>query len=401
MVVFNAYQCEVRKCTFNIEAGASSDGGIGIGADSSCLYIDNIWSGVWDTLLYGNGGTINAVIAYNYGGETAYWTNFHNVHPSLNLFEGNCMTGHQSDGYHGSSSHQTFFRNWFRGIAPFGPLIFNRFKRNYCVAGNILGEDGVISGATSYGNPNISNGAANGFAGPTGLSDQEGEADYSQPGYDPFEYIIQAGDISAGDFWADWEVTGTLTTRTSDVIGAFTVSGGQWTVGSVATAGGVQFPTVYWNSKANSMIQGQVTAVAGSLVTITWLSGTLPAQDTAVQMYMGAAGWQERDLDVQASTTLAHNYMAVAIGSGAVANSIAPDTLPSSLMYDAKPDWFFGLSWPPFNPNAYATADAERIPAGYRFANDGDDPPAELPGGEGLEALIVTTLTVTTLNIGA
>lgn len=369
VVVSRSYRCEVRKCVFNATVGSSSDGGIGTGESTSCLYVDNIFSGPWDVTIYDNGNAYNNVIAYNYatGSNGSY---FHNLHPSLNLFEGNNFPGHQSDGYHGSSSHNTFFRNLLRG--PFY-LTLNRFKRNYVIAGNILGIDGEANGQISWGNPNIGNGAANGFAGPTGLSDQEGEIDFLQPGYAPSTYVIQPEDIFAGDFWQDWQVTGTLTTRTSNLVGVFTVSGGHWYVGTVGS--GTLLIYARWNNGESFVANGTVTNVSGSDVSITFTTGypspALPDEDSTVNLYFGPSGWQERDLDVQASSTMVHNYRANVTSTGAVENSTI-DTLPDSLVFASKPAWFGSLAWPPFDPDS-PTSDPAAIPAGYRYVNGNED----------------------------
>jgi hypothetical protein len=366
--ISKSYRVQVQNCRFDAETGSSSDGAIETGANSSIAIIDNIFTGPWGFHTYDSGNSVNCFIGYNF--STGTITGFHNTHPSLNLIEGNVATNHHSDGYHGSSSHNTIFRNWFSGA--YGSIILNRFKRNYVIAGNHLGADGVAVGGVSWGNPNMGNGNAVGFAGPTGLSDQVGEIDYKQPGYEFNEYVIQAGDVAVGDFWSDWEITGTLTTRLSDTSGIFTVSGGSWVVGDVESASGVLYPNIYWAGKSTYMPNGSVTNVAGNLVTITWGSGVLPAEGTAVQMYMGNAGWQERDLDVKASSTMVENYISASTGTGSVQDGTA-DTLPDSLAYTSKPAWFGNLDWPPFDPNNAATQDVTRIPAGYRYENGNED----------------------------
>lgn len=371
---FNSYRNEVRKCSFEIATGASSDGGIGSGGSSSSLYIDNIFTGPWDVTRYDNGNACNSVFAYNYatGASGSY---FHNFHPSLNLVEGNVMAGHQSDGYHGSSSHNTIFRNW--SPTAFGAII-NRFKRNYVIAGNVMGTSGSVSGVISWGNPNIGNGAADGFAGPTGLSDQVGEIDYLQPGYGPNTYVIQPGDVSAGDFWADWQITATITTRTSDTAGVFAVSNGNFFTGSSPTSSGSLLIYARWNSGASLAYNGTVDAVAGSAVTITFAGGVLPAGGSTVSLYMGPSGWQERDLDAQASSTEVENYKALAAGGGSIVNGTA-DVLPSSLVYSSQPSWWtadsFTGTWPPVNPDAPSFS-ASIIPAGFRYTSTPPPDPA-------------------------
>lgn len=385
--ISKSYRVQVQKCRFDANTGASSDGAIETGANSSLAFIDNIFTGPWGFHTYDSGNSVNCVIGYNFSTGTV--SGFHNAHPSLNLIEGNAAANHHSDGYHGSSSHNTLYRNWFKDG---NSIILNRFKRNYVIAGNHLGDDGVTTGGISWGNPNMGNGNAVGFAGPTGLSNQVGQTDYKQPGYGFNEYVIQAGDVSAGDFWSDWEITGTLTTRTSNTVGVFTVSGGTWIAGEVASASSYLYPIVYWSNKTNYMANGSVTNVAGNLVTITWGSGTLPAQGTSVQMYMNAAGWQERDLDVRASSTTVENYISASTGTGSVQGGIA-DTLPDSLAYTSKPAWFGNLAWPAFDPDNAATQSAVRIPAGYRYVNGNEDYLGGGGGGGG-------NATIQTLNVG-
>lgn len=369
-----SYRCEVRKCYFRAETVASSDGAIGLGLTSSIVVEDNIFKGGFGTYVYDNGNANNNVIAYNYAapGLTSI---FHNAHPSLNLIEGNDVDGHQSDGYHGSSSHNTLHRNRLRGGHG---VILNRFKRKYLIRGNVLGINGVNSSGISWGNPNMGNGAADGFAGPTGLSNQVGQVDYSQPGFGPDEYVVQPGDVFAGDFWSDWEVTGMLTTRLSDTSAILTVSSGRWFTGASPTGASDLLISAYWAGKAAAVHTGSVSAVAGNQVTVWWPSGVLPAEGTELQLYFGPAGWQERDLDVQASSTIQHNYFSAAVGVGAVQNPVE-GPLDDSLAHASKPAWFGTLEWPPFDPDDETTHTSVRIPAGWREINGNEN---YLPGGE-------------------
>ena len=59
-------------------------------------------------------------------------------------------------------------------------------------------------------------------------------------------------------------------------------------------------------------------------------------------------------------------------------------TIPNSYFRSAKPDYFYNLAWPPFDParppGAYSTENISRIPAGYRFVN-GIDPIITGPTG--------------------
>lgn len=75
--------------------------------------------------------------------------------------------------------------------------------------------------------------------------------------------------------------------------------------------------------------------------------------------------------------------------------TIADHDVPDSLYLSEKPDWFYGLSWPPFDPANPGAASLENIPAGYRYVN-GTNPPesADIP------LMNLTNLNATTLTVG-
>jgi len=69
---------------------------------------------------------------------------------------------------------------------------------------------------------------------------------------------------------------------------------------------------------------------------------------------------------------------AAAVGTGAITDSISPDTLPNSLAYTTKPAWFGILTWPPINPSNPVFS-IEIIPAGYRDVNESGPAPDKTP----------------------
>lgn len=98
----------------------------------------------------------------------------HGAHNSFNLYEGNIFARIQSDGYFGSSSNETFNRNWFHGTSGYYttdwgagstpvvynrlPITLNRYAHFFNVVGNQVGR--TVSGVTwEYAN------AGRGFAG--------------------------------------------------------------------------------------------------------------------------------------------------------------------------------------------------------------------------------------------
>lgn len=113
----------------------------------------NVWMGIVGTAQTGN------VMAYNfsYNNYSAYtgWTDkqiqaydeSHRAHSMFNLWEGNVGAQFQVDGYWGSASHSTLFRNKFDGLSALAGMTGNRkmidldrFTRYYNVIGNVLGD---------------------------------------------------------------------------------------------------------------------------------------------------------------------------------------------------------------------------------------------------------------------
>ena len=197
-------------------------------------------------------------------------------------------------------------------------------------------------GATAYGQPNIGNGASSGTAQP-----------------------------SKGDYWDDWRPTtgttirGTLTVRRDDFHGRITLSSGKLVSG--------QSPALWLAAGTAPLTWVKVESVTQGLVAIDsspWQT-KLPPLNTPVRIEPGSGGYQELDLDVEATTLKKANaYMPVGIPP---AESLGGAALPPSLYLRAKPIWFGHLSWPPFDPGA-PNLDYKAIPAGYRFMR-GVDPP--------------------------
>ena len=201
-------RCNARSGTATSTAARrprARTGGLFLGMSSHCLIEDNIISP--DTEV--DGGSAGNVFAYNFcdddwiqGGllGMSIDTN-HAPHNSFNLYEGNYVPRFQADGYWGSCSHDTAFRNWFHASSDkttewWVAVNINRFTRCYNIVGNILGKKGYtwlyeveLPGSatasitsTSLGFPNMGNGWCNGKT--------------AQP--------------SKGKYWADWDpVVGT------------------------------------------------------------------------------------------------------------------------------------------------------------------------------------------------
>ena len=196
--VSDSLQCEIRHCAIMTRKPpfGPNGGGLLFGACSFCLVEDNIVAETFPHMEI-DGGSSGNVFAYNFcddggiqGGLLGCTINSnHGPHNSFNLYEGNYVPKFQCDGYHGSASHDTAFRNWFHGSSTKTEQFWicvnlNRFTRNYSLVGNVLGRKGATwlydNGADDFGGfgydqhfiymlgmPNMGNGAFSGKAQPS------------------------------------------------------------------------------------------------------------------------------------------------------------------------------------------------------------------------------------------
>ena len=123
----HSHQCEIRRSYAHDCVGFPSQAeGYGFFlyyGNSYCLIEDNIAYHTAAAYLV-NGSSCNAIIN-NYDSEVRRASQTypsqsmmcnHGPHGVMNLFEGNITARFQNDGYHGSTSHQTLFRNHINGV---------------------------------------------------------------------------------------------------------------------------------------------------------------------------------------------------------------------------------------------------------------------------------------------
>ena len=154
--------CEIREC-YAHEAPAYGPGeGVGLlfyVKTCSTLVEDNMFYCCAPSMEINNGSSGNAFL-YNYSYQTLSAVNTnaqrtspifldydinHGPHNMMNLWEGNVGTGMQSDGWFGSTSHQTIFRNYFSGVHPLSRVYLRAIDlciwTYYCsIVGNVLGS---------------------------------------------------------------------------------------------------------------------------------------------------------------------------------------------------------------------------------------------------------------------
>ncbi|AMY12969.1 Endoglucanase C precursor [Luteitalea pratensis] len=369
----NSLQCELRGSYLDeLNHGGSNGAGLLMNTVTGCLVEDNIIRDSFPGIEI-NAGSSGNVVAYNFinnsNGLIGIDTN-HAPHNDFNLYEGNIAHNLMSDGYFGSNSDDTLYRNWLTGLAiianpaPSDPiknsptwcLSLKRFTRNYSIVGNILGSGAPHVAqweCDGYGQPNIGNGASSGEVQP-----------------------------SAGRYWADWNpVTGTNIVGT--IVGRHNVldykndtcvnCGGTLSLTSGKLAVG-QTPLLRFGSGAS--VWTTVKAVSGDTIVIDsspW-SAAIPAVGTGAEVWPGAVGYQELDLDVRATTIKKGNYSHFS-RSIPPAESLSGVSFPPSLFRRVKPPYFGDRPWPAIDPlspgQAYDASNPyrnyEAVPAAYRY----------------------------------
>lgn len=357
--------CEVRRSYVEpLTYVGSNNAGLLLNGSSGCLIEDNIFISFWE-VNYATGN----VLSRNHLPNTPIDSN-HNAGTGWNLYEGNRAHSLKQDGYFGTAQNDTIFRCAFVGTSS-----LKRFTRNYAVIGNYLAPS-VIDGVRTkmeFGYPNIGN---SGFTGTANFP---------------------------SDPWIDYGRTGTLTTRTSDTEGVITYAG---SVGSAVA--GFDGIGIIWSGGARR--DTRVSDVTGLAVTIvTWPGVTtgniLPAEGTAVTLFAGAAGYQEKDLAVEATTTLRGNRY----NDDFSFDSLGGDTMPESFIYTDPPQWLLdaetelghSFELAPFVPEDENEPGVDVLPAEYRYNHPSGGTPAA-PVNTGLPAIsgIATELETLTGTVG-
>lgn len=332
----DSVNCEVRRCYLDQLNHVGSNGaGILCNTISACLVEDNIIYKAFP-LIEVNHGSSGNVFAYNFLEDSSPGVAIdsnHGPHNAYNLYEGNIAPNLQSDGYFGSTSHDTVYRNWFHGQlnGTYGWTIsLNRFTRDYSIVGNIFhgptysqAGDGV-----SLGNPNMGNGSSTGTAPPWNDGYRIGAGTLTQSG--------QNVSTSAAMF------------KASDV-GSFILTPSTSMLSSITAYKDPQNVTVNYSQNLS-----QVAYIVSP----------------------GPGGFQGLDTGV-AATTLRKGNFYYASRSIPAAESLGADSLPASLFRSSRPAFFGTLAWPPFDP-ANPAPKFEAIPAGYRFVH-GVDPLTDTP----------------------
>jgi hypothetical protein len=195
---YNCARSEIRRVTlWDAKVHAQNCGGFVLSQTcTSCLFEDNIMYRQCPGVECNAGCAGNAFL-YNFSDQAVWMPGTasqeqeysfdanHGPHGCMNLYEGNYGNNMINDGYHGSGSHFTFFRNRMHGYDKTGDrnnskcVDLNRWSLYNNVVGNILGtanvsnvfdeqKNGSGSDSTIYrfGYPNMGNSGFSGYRPP-------------------------------------------------------------------------------------------------------------------------------------------------------------------------------------------------------------------------------------------
>jgi hypothetical protein len=217
----NNLNCEFRDSFFDdSQTYGPNNGGMALyGTNTAWKIENNIFHRTFPGVECQN-GTSGNYIGYNFGSQVeAGWefsgvmfSDNHGPHDMMNLWEGNVGEMFQSDGYFGSASHGTLFRNHFTAQNPnkmgnFKAVSLERWSYHYNIVGNLLGGPGTayafyeadvdnygFENATIFrlGYPNIGNNSFESYDGnsPPGIDAMVGGTLLRQGNYDYFHNCV-------------------------------------------------------------------------------------------------------------------------------------------------------------------------------------------------------------------
>ncbi len=365
----------------------------------------------------------------------------HGPHNSFNLYEHNISSYWKGDGYFGTQSEETLNRNWWVGEGITIGLIAALRGTYVCnFVGNVMGWDGNYDGAFSYGNPNLGNSGNSGFTHQPFIDSStwahfDGSGTLIGTVTDRSNRIVTLDSLSAATYltpdyvsgsghdhispssypnthnlyWLTWQAATMNYNILPTTISGFTITypgaHADFTVSSITRSGSTATLTTsgdhgllttdsIWVSGADQSEYNGAFAIAtvptsttitftvsgspASPATGTIIANDFPPNGAVVVVDPGNPGFQELDLQTQATAIQKGNYLVT--GASGTQESTGGDTIPDSFAYSAKPSWWRDRAWPAIDP-ASPTFSYDIIPAGYRFVNGADAPEGGGGGG--------------------
>ncbi len=338
-----AANCEVRDSTIHdaLSIGTSHSGLI-LANDSGCLIQNNIFANGLFPAIEVNDGVMGCAFFANHFSANSTDVDVHNTHPMMNLFEANIFTSFfELDGYFGSASHFTLFRNRIQNTLP-----LKRWTSNIQIVGNVM-----VSTNASYtysteqpgygapwpvfelGYPNIGN---SGYAG-------------SSP---PVAWNFPGRSLTG--FFQEKLTNGIFTFSSNQ--GPTNVLWGNFT--NVPAPVGAGYALIFQDGVNTNKYYG----APGSGVLLSVAAGT--SSNLVLNSVVTVSnGWtlyiagQNAYQQLQSSnkfTHILHGNLVYTNAAGAVVwdPTIADHTIPVSLLYtNGAPSWWGTNRWPAFGPD--------------------------------------------------
>lgn len=353
--LFQTLDFEIRDCSFrHAFTGGTSHAGLLV-TDSDGLWVENciFADGLAPTMEFGIGGMRN-VFSYNYSTATVQGFTSHNAHPAMFLFEGNIQDDNfKLDGYFGSTSHMTVFRNKIKGT-----VYLKRFSSNNSIVGNILGPTNIdqvyIQNFTNaysvfplieVGYPNTGN---NNYIGKT-----TDPLAWNYPG----NYFIES--VGTGQTWTNGMTHFTEDQGPTNVFWLHSFT-------NVPSPSGATFALLlqsgantnyYYGFSSNMTLIGNVRGTSSNLFlagisNVVTTNIVITVTNTDTLFVAGVSAYQQLQQGDQATDIIHDNGCYVLQVYTNIMDSVITDTnLVSSYLYTAKPSWFGTNIWPGIGPD--------------------------------------------------
>lgn len=366
----NIEECDfiqVDGCAFRYSLGSgTSHSGLLLSMDSGVLIQNNIIADITQLgLMFNDGFSGNAIFGNFFTNNTVNGdVLMHNTHPVMNLWEQNIWpVKYVMDGYFGSASHQTIFRNYHPGSIA--------YKRNITymnTVGNVIGAftNSTIkfylqttNGFSSYpifdvGFPNIGNNT---------FLDVSPPVFFNFPGTWMPNY--DASPLTNGIFTFTNTVGPTNTIWITDGTGSLT---------NVPAPNSSNYPLKFQDANNTNLYWPQdgipVLSVSAGTATNLVLNRTITFSNGWRLFIAGQIAYQHFETNEYQQEILHGNLVYTNTSTGTLAWDplIANRTIPTSILYPSgPPGWWTTNRWPAVDiSNVVSVAP---IPAELRYAN--------------------------------
>lgn len=385
---YNVYFEDCVHCTVSHNSirfsrgGGSNHSGIIAAHDSGCLIEDNIISdGLTPGLEWSDGFCGNAVFG-NFFTNNVIDTLMHNVHPVMNLWEENVTSGFEIDGYFGSSSHQSIFRN-----QVINTMAIKRWSTFEQIVGNVQGNTTfsfVYSptasnyapnyGVYEFGYPNIGN---------TTYDSTSGPMPYNYPGNHLVGFFNEV--LTNGIF----TITNTQVS-TNVIYGVFTnltpiTAAGNWSQYHLIFQDGVN-TNMYWLNGGN-IDESLATPAGAPTASNLTLTTSITVSNGWRVFIVNQNAYQWRQTSNYFTDTIHGNTVCTNMTDYTLVwdGAIADHNIPTSLIYtNGAPSWWGTNRWPaidPTNSPVVATIPAEDRFNGIQSGGGGSSGPSTTING--------------------